>query len=431
MFFKKKEKNNNLEALKEAPLEYWEEKSYMMAVPKDESKDILDGLFDRVAAVKGVEIKAKSLQSEEQPGKIILVYDSEEYEVGFYEGGFSLPGMPGQEKGFFSDEEIEGLKKASKALTIFMEFHEDSKKSFHLQLKLAVAMVPDLLGIMDESAEKMICAGWAVMAAESDVTPGANDLFAVQAVSGKHGEVWLHTHGLCRCGITELEVLKSNSDNYNNHYQVISTFASYLLDKKETFTPKTSSAYIGILTNNQPVVVTYVPWVEGLKEYKKLTLGGAADRENGHNSRTSLIFAYKSEEDEKSGKLSKISDFDRGWGDNPMFFISNEETARMKKLAMERFHFVKEQADNKDNNIIIKIGLPVDDKNTDNDFEHIWFELIEFKEERFKAKLLQEPYGVHNMHTGDEGWYTVEDVTDWIIYTPAFSVSPDMAYLLV
>lgn len=51
--------------------------------------------------------------------------------------------------------------------------------------------------------------------------------------------------------------------------------------------------------------------------------------------------------------------------------------------------------------------------------------------ERFKARLLQEPYNVEGIHNGDERWYTVEDVTDWIIYTPDFTVSPDKAYLLI
>lgn len=432
MFFKKKDKDKAVDSLKEAPLGYWEEKSYMLVVPKDESKDMLEGLFDRVAAIEGVEIKGKCIPSEEKPGKIVLSYDYEEYDVGYFVSEFTLPDMLGQQHYYFSDEEMAALKKAGKALTLFMEFHKDCKKSFHLQLKLAVAMVPDLLAIMDESAEKLICAKWAVMAAGSCVTPGPKDLFMVQAVSDKHGEIWLHTHGLCRCGVTELEILKSDKDNYNNHYQLLSTFASYLLDKKEEFIPKESSAYIGVLSNQQPVVVTYVSWVEGLKEYNKLNLGGVSDREEGHNSRTSLIFAYKNEEDEKNGILSKVSEFDKVYGDNPMFFISKEETARMKFLAMERFDFVKEQAENKDNKIIIKIGLPVEgDDEEDDNFEHIWFELLSFEEDRFKAKLLQEPYGVENMHEGDEGWYTVEDVTDWIIYTPEFAVSPDTAYLLV
>lgn len=104
----------------------------------------------------------------------------------------------------------------------------------------------------------------------------------------------------------------------------------------------------------------------------------------------------------------------------------------MKTLARERFCFVKEQSDKKDNKIIIKIGLPIDadSQNSDN-LEHIWFELISFEEEKFKARLLQEPYDALHMHEGDEAWFTVNDVTDWMIYTPEFSVTPGTAYRLV
>ena len=68
-----------------------------------------------------------------------------------------------------------------------------------------------------------------------------------------------------------------------------------------------------------------------------------------------------------------------------------------------------------------------------NEKEHakIWFKLLEFDGERFKGQLIQEPYDVSHMHEGDEGWFTVEDVTDWIIYLEEFSVAPDTAYLLV
>lgn len=134
---------------------------------------------------------------------------------------------------------------------------------------------------------------------------------------------------------------------------------------------------------------------------------------------------YKTEKDEKKGKLTKVSEFKLG--DNPIFFISNEETARMKELATERFYFVKEQANKKENKIIMKIGLPVDNN---NNFEHIWFEFIEFEGDKFKAKLLQEPYNVENIHEGDERWYTVSDITDWVIYTPNFTVTPSNTYLL-
>lgn len=410
--------------LKEKPLGYWEKKSYMLVVPEKVTSDLRDEIFNRVANIEGVEIKEKSDVKGNEPGKIILDYDKEEYEVNFYIAPFSAEHyiIESSQKNF-SQEEKEKLKEARWALTIAMKFNKDSKKSYHLQLKLATSMVPNAIGIMDESAEKMLSGRWAKMTANSNVTPGADDLYSVQAVQDKNGEVWLHTHGLCRCGITELEILQSNNESYNYHYNIITTFASYLIDKKEEFR---GSAYIGMLSNKQPIVVTCESWTKGLKEYKNLELGNVKDRKKGHNSKTSIIFIYKNEEDEKNKKLTKVSEFNELWGDNPIFFISNEETARMKALAMERFDIVKEEANKTENKICIKIGLPV---GGDNEFEHIWFELIEFEEDRFKAKLLQKPYNV-KMREGTEDWYTVDDVTDWVIYTSDFAINPSNVFLL-
>ena len=115
------------------------------------------------------------------------------------------------------------------------------------------------------------------------------------------------------------------------------------------------------------------------------------------------------------------------WGENPLFFFSDEETKRMKDLAKERFSYIQKEAQNKENVILLKIGLPLKEKGK---FEHIWFELLEMKENKFKAKLTQEPYDVPDMHTGDEAWFTLKDVTDWVIYTKDFAVSPNNAYLL-
>ena len=275
MFFNK----NSMENLKEQPLGYWEEKSYMLAIPENPTKELLDSVCDRVANIEGVKIIKKNNLSEKEPGKIKLNYEDEEYEIGYYPSKFSVPEMYINKNYHFSEAELEKLRQAETALTIFMEFNKNSKKCYHLQLKIALAMVPDILGIMDESAEKMIPPSWVKMAASSKVLPGANDLFTVQAVSEDKGEVWLHTHGLCRCGVTELEVLQSDKENYNNHYNLISTFASYLIDQKEKYQ---NSAYIGVLSNRQPIVVTYLSWTEALNKFKKLKLGGIQDRQNGH-----------------------------------------------------------------------------------------------------------------------------------------------------
>ena len=409
--------------LKEEPLGYWEKESYMLIVPKVPNKDLLEDVAKRISNIDDVNIIEEQRLGEKNPGKIKLSYENEEYEIGYYPSKFSLPEMYIKNY-YFSDEEIEELREAKAALTIFMKFNNNPKKSYQLQLKLALAMVPNMIGLMDESAEKMLPVEWVKMTANSKTLPSSNDLYTVQAVSNDNGEIWLHTHGLCRCGITELEILQSNKENYNNHYNLITTFAGYLMEQKEKYK---KSAYIGILSNRSPIVVTYISWTKALEEYKNLNLGSALDRKNGHNSKTSVIFIYKNENDEKQEKITKVSDYDKLWGDNPIFFISNEETERMKIVAMERFNFVREAAKKKENKIIIKIGLKI---NESDKFEHTWFELIEFEGEEFRAKLLQEPYNVKDIHKGDERLYTVKNVTDWVIYTPNFTVVPGNVYLL-
>lgn len=412
--------------LVEQPLGYWEEKSYMMAIPRSDDEDILKKGIDRLSSNKEFKVKDTNYGVN---GVVTLkvVYDKKTYELGFYLGGISVPEYYLYRNFLFTEEEKQDILNARRAITIFMKFDGDAKKCFHLQLKLATSLIPDLIGVMDESAEKMLPAKWVRMMAESKVLPSSKDLFNVQAVNGKDGSVWLHTHGLCRCGVTELEILNSDKDHTQQHYNLIMTYAMFLLDKKEPFDPIYNGAYIGRLVNGYPVVVTAVPWVEGLNKYKRLKNGNAKDRNNGHNSKTSIIFLYTSEEDENNRILKQVSLYNELWGENPLFFFSDEETDRMKSLARERISYVKEAFKNKDNTILLKIGLPLKEKGK---FEHIWFELLEIKGKKFKGKLTQEPYDVPTMHTGDEAWYTIDDLTDWIIYTKEAAVNPSNAYLL-
>ena len=429
-FFKKDKKlktKENSKKLAEAPLGYWEEKSYMMAIPEKE-EDILmpNEIVDKISSIENVTVKEYKLD-EKNILNIKLNYDNEEYEVGVYPSGFTLPDVYIYNYFHFNDEEIEKLKQAKSSLTIFMKFNKDIKKSFHLQLKLTIAIMPNLIGLVDESAERLIPAKWAKLAANSKVTPAPSDMYNIQVVYNENGEVWLHTHGLCRCGLTELEILKSNKENYKNHYNVINTFASYIIDKNGEFDPRKDYAFLGVLSNRQPIVAICKSWTEAIAEYDHLELGSADTRKDAHNTKTSPIFIYKTEEDQKNNKISKITDYDNLWDENPIFFFSDEETLRMKTLAMERFDYAKKAFQDKENKILVKIGLKVD---SGKDFEHIWFELLEFDDNKFKARLTQEPYNVSNIHTGDEKWFTIDDITDWIIYTPKFDITPSNIYLL-
>lgn len=425
MFFNKKK------SLEEAPLGYWEEKSYMMIIPSNELRNPLIGLFERVADIKGVKVLEQRELSDKEPGYIKLSYEKEEYEIGFYPNSFTLQECYLSNNYYFAKEDIERLRNTHRALTIFMDFKSNPKISYHLQLKIAEAIIPDMLALLDESAERLIPYKWVEMTTNTKIVPSANDLFVVQAVLGKNDEVWLHTHGLSRCGLTELEVFEAKKENYNSYYALISTFASYLIDKiEENFNPRENSAYIGVLSDETPVVVTALSWTEALNYYPKLKLGGLKDRKESHNTHSSVIFVYQSEKDEKENRVSKVNIYDNLWQDNPIFFISNEETDRMRSLAIERFSYVKEQFKNKDNKIIIKVGMKTADLENPDSLEHIWFELLEIKGNKFRAKLTQEPYNIPDIKVGDEMWFKISEITDWAIYMKDYAINPGTVYLI-
>ncbi len=419
MFFRNKNK------ILEKPLSYWEEKSYMLAILKDDEPDILKKSIDRIASIKGVKVKDNHYSIDDNVIYVNLSYDKEDYEIGIFYGNIKVPEFYLNKNFLFTNKEREEILVAKKSLTIFMKFNENIQKSFHLQLKLIFNLVPNLIGVLDESAENILPQKWVKMASKSDVLPSSEDLFTIQVVHGENKKIWLHTHGCNRCGVTELEILDSNEENFKNHYNLIKYYAMYLIDAKDKIDARYKGAYLGRLINGMPIVTTCISWTEGITKYKRLKLGNLEDRKNGHNSKTSIIFLYTSEEDENNKVMKPISIYDKWWGDNPIYFISDQETARMKELAIERFHYVKNNLEG--NTVLIKIGLPLKEP---GEFEHIWFELKEIKGNKIKAILTQEPYEIKDIHEGDEDWYSIKDVTDWIIYTKERAISPSTAYLL-
>ena len=420
--FFKKSGDADKAALVKQPLGYWEESSYMQLVPPSDGYMLDEGILDRVGGIEGLDVKSFAMPATGSEGELLLDYGGEEYKVSFFWASFELPQMYRHNNQFFTEKEMQALKRVKKALVFHMKFGSEPKKSYHLQLKLACAMMPDLMGLIDESAEKLLCPRCVKMAARSYVLPANDSLYTVQAISAKNGEVWLHTHGLARCGITELEILCSDKENYNNHYYIISALAGRYLDGS---VKEGEPVLIGRFSNNDPIVVTAVIWTEALGRYKANVSGGAADRRDGHNSETSIVFMC-----EENGLLSPVTDYNKILADNPLFFISSEETQRMSMLARERFEYVKTAAENDigEKQIIIKIGLPTASGETP---EHIWFELESFNGDKFSAILTQEPYDVPDMHTGDRGEYTVDDVTDWMIFSKKYGrIVPETAYLL-
>lgn len=406
------------------------DKSYMLAIPlKEEDITDLYGILKRLKRADGLQVVNADLEDEIL--KVEILADDETYLADVYPTGFQLPELY-RIQHFFPDIDMDILKEKQSGLAVDMFFGEEPLKSYHLQLKLIDAMLPNIIAIIDDSSEKILSGRWVALAAASDIPPAPRYVYTVQAVAGEEEYVWLHSHGLNRCGITELEILKSSKAAYQNHYSVIETMANRMLESGEALKSR-EPFYIARLSEELDLITTLLPWQEAVEYYADGLLGTRADREKSHNGNTSAIFIYLSFEDYENGRIAPLTIFDGWFEKNPIYLISTNETERMKALAAERLPFLLQDANSGNNKILLKLGLVMDEEfqTESNIYEHIWFELLSLSgDDGFVAKLTQEPYYIQGLHEGHTGLYALDEITDWMIFTPSRRLTPDDVYLL-
>ena len=407
------------------------EPSFMIVIPMNQ-KDVEDPMTF-IENVKASElVRIENIRMDEQRGMIVdFAVDDRKYEVDVNPEEVEVPGFFRPEH-VFSEEEFRQLDEAKLGLSVCMDFNDDYARCFHDQLRIIHAMFPQILAIFDCPAEKLLSGKWVSLAAQSNILPAPRYLFTVQAISCETDEVWLHTHGLKRCGLYELEILCSTKDTCNDHYRIIENFAYRMLESEEPIQPG-EAVFVG-QTEDRYLVCTAVDWKEALKFYPQATLGTKEDRDDEvHGEDTYVLMLYKNENDEANKKYTPVQAFDPFLQQNPMYMISTEETERMSSLARERVPYLVKAFADKENTILVKIGLITDKEYWDDDVpqrEHIWFELKDIKDNQLVAELTQDAYYVSGIKAGDVMTYPYSDITDWFIFTKKCRISPDDVYLL-
>lgn len=400
------------------------ELSYMLAVPVDPT-DVANGVLHLARLKNAKDFTVNGLEEKAGELKLTIGYLGKEYTVRMIPTEFQIPELY-RIQHFFPDVDIDALQKAHEGLGVIMEFGDDPLTSYHLQLKIIHAAIPQKLAVFDDSSEKILSGKWVALAAASAVAPAPRYLYTAQAVSDETGTVWLHSHGLNRCGLPELEVLASDKDNYQSHYSILETMANRMMEMDEPL-EEGEPLYLARLSQEVHLVTTHINWKHAVEYFDEAMLGGKCDREESHNGNTSVIFAYPNQEAFEEGHLSSVQVYDELLENNPVYLISTKETERMKALAQERLNYVKKAYEDPENKILLKIGL---------EGEHIWFELMQILPEpgddgeEILAQLTQDPYYIPGMKAGDMGEYRWDQVTDWLIYTPDRRLSADDVYLL-
>lgn len=340
-------------------------------------------------------------------------------------------------------ESIDIALKAPRYIESSMQFIDKPIEDFLVQLKLLHTLVPSTAIGIDFSSLRVFSPYWLKMTAESTIPPAPDYLYSLHSVykeeeSGR--AYWLHTHGLHRCGSIEFEMLVNNYPQ--EMYDLIKSAALNALDRHFKEDEPFQVGYDGMGLN-----LKWQRWEEALNSFKPDVLGGYNDRieedgtENTHAEPSGILLAVE------DGEASSPEIYGPTLKNNPIFYISDSETTRMRALAKERFHFFKElfaekgpkkrsflkkliEKEPEKWSFLVKLGLTVDNAQKESDQEHLWFEVEGIDEQnRVTGKLLNAPYWIAALKEGDVKTYPVAKVlTDWIIYSPQSQYTPDSIY---
>ncbi len=121
-----------------------------------------------------------------------------------------------------SEEDCEAILNAPKHLLLQMEFGDDPQLSYHLAMKLLTTAVPELIGVIDITTEKIYPANWALFAGSCRNAVALRDLF-VLSITGSQDvdEIWMTTMGLCTAGMRELEIIGATKENYGYYADIL------------------------------------------------------------------------------------------------------------------------------------------------------------------------------------------------------------------
>lgn len=425
MFFFGKSKRNDPKALRSGTVE--RVPSRMFAIPSEaasslnradlwkrlrDTDELTFGTIDQppfTVTYKGIE----------------YTFDTADVEFGMEEDDSSLAAL--------NDSEREIAVHSKTAFGVEIVFADNNMDSYHLQIKLLNMLVPDMAALFDSNAYRAHSGRWVRMTADSKVAPSPDYMYTIHAVNDSEGNtdsVWLHTHGLTRCGTIELEILGADLNNWNDLGNSLNQIAHRLVGDNQ-FIDEMEPKLMGRTGDGRDIVVTWQRSEWSFKDFPKNTVGGPSDRNDEHSINMGVIYLYENEEDQMDGRITPIVKWADALSDNAVFFKTTSETQRMRALAQERADWLRKLHDElAEKQIIVKIGLKPDPDCgfDDEQFEYIWFEPTQFRDDSFTATLTQDAFYVSGMVKGVQRECTYDEIVDWRVYTSDDVYSPDNIY---
>lgn len=371
-------------------------------------------LLERPLPAPFGELELELVEPDEDEQDALFVLSGDDVRVTASEVDIEIQGPAGTDASM-TEADVEAVQGANHAIRVTTTLGEPVLERFHETVKLASALAPDAVALHDDGAMIWRSATWIDGTVSSVAPPSPLHLFTLHAVTHE-GRMWLHTHGLLRCGAIELEVLDAAPESRHALMYIVNTAALLTIERG---TPEPHDAFV----IGKDMTLAWRLWDEAVNAAGPLAVGGLDDRE----SHDFLVGTLAVPTGRKRGFIRKrpvwasVEELVPIVDDNPLFFRSTMETRRASMLASEHFGVFRDLAqrhvDEDDWIFHVKLGYQVDDEENGpvDGNEHLWFAVHAVDGARIDATLLNQPYGIARMSQGDRDWHPADQLSDWTI----------------
>lgn len=318
-----------------------------------------------------------------------------------------------------SDEERAAVHAARYTLTIQAEIDPGSALyGFGNILRVGLlASGGGAIAVFDPEGGTVHSHAWLQDCATEGVPIRLDALYRIHAVTTDVG-VWLHTHGLRRAGVPELELLACPPD-------CVAAAGALLRAVAHRAILHGSPDMGEVHPYGHDLACALVPWsfVHG---HIRPPVGGPEDRDEQHGE-DNLVLVTWEPTSERSGIWASAATQLPPLGEAPVFFLTEYKTERMEALARlrwQRFALLANHfAGAKGWRFLAKFGYGGDSDETRR--EHLWFEVHHAYPFGAEATLVNEPFQELGIQEGDRGSHELERLTDFRVSSPMGVHTPE------
>jgi hypothetical protein len=281
---------------------------------------------------------------------------------------------------------------------------------------LEAACVPGFPAVYDEPCA-LLRSGRALRAlANAEGAPPPEALYAVHVAASEAG-AWVHTHGLERFGLPELELWGVEDDEVPAAKHLLHGITGALLggvvpDEQGLFMPGTGPA------------VRLLSLEDALRDFDEEIVASrrehVADDDAAAHPGPRLVVAEQERAEPPISSLGAAAE-------HAAYYKSRSEAQRRRRTAQERFGVFGQLFAMKRKvgwRFHAQLGFARDDGLGE---EHVWFETTELRPGRLRGRCLNAPAAVSRLRLGDEDWFGLEQLTDWLVVAPDRVLDPDAA----